>query len=64
MPLPSKDESLKKFTDKFMGDPEMVKKYPDSEQRYAVMMSYWKGKGKKVKKSVRLVLKVKGGLIK
>ena len=42
MPHPTKDEDLKSFTKKFMGDPVMVKDYPDIKQRYAVMMSVWK----------------------
>jgi hypothetical protein len=39
MPIPTrkKNQSLKDYTADFMSDPEMIKEFPDSKQRYAVM---------------------------
>lgn len=42
LPKPRKDQDLKEFTQTFMSNPEMVKDFPDSKQRYAVMMQTYK----------------------
>jgi len=46
MPKPTRGESYKEFTDRFMSDKNMVKEYPKTDQRYAVCMSQWKNKKK------------------
>lgn len=44
MPKPKKKESLVDFTKRFMSDKDMVKKYPNVKQRYAIMLSEYKRK--------------------
>lgn len=36
IPVPKADETKKKYLERCMGDPTMVKEYKDSSQRYAV----------------------------
>lgn len=42
LPTPRKDQDLKEFTKTFMGDPQVVKDFPDIKQRYAVMIQQYK----------------------
>lgn len=42
LPTPRKDQDLKEFTQTFMSNPTAIKDFPDSKQRYAVMMQKYK----------------------
>lgn len=44
MPLPKNGETQDEFMNRFMGNPTMVKDYPDEKQRYAVGMQKWRDK--------------------
>lgn len=41
IPTPSKDEQLKAFVNRCMGDPVMLKEFEGNSQRYAVCMNKW-----------------------
>ena len=49
LPAPGKKEREPAFVSRFMGDPDMVREYPDAKQRAAVAYSQWRrhGKGKR-----------------
>lgn len=44
MPIPKSGQTEEEFVKKFMSDAEMIDKYPDEKQRYAVCMSEWEKK--------------------
>jgi len=46
IPKPTKKESKKQFLARGMGDSVMVSEYPDTKQRYAILLSEWKKRGK------------------
>lgn len=58
MPYPIKKESKEDYIKRFMSSKEAIGDYSDEKQRYAVALSMWKKKGKSIKKSVRIVLKI------
>jgi|WetSurMetagenome_2_1015567.scaffolds.fasta_scaffold711474_1 hypothetical protein len=47
MPKPRKDETEQEFISRFMGDPVMVKDYPDQKQRSAIAYKEWNDRNKK-----------------
>jgi len=44
MPSPRANENRDQFLDRCMGDSEMLGKYAENDQRYAVCVSYWQNK--------------------
>lgn len=42
LPAPRDDESRDEFISRAMGNPSMVREYPDEKQRLAVAYSLWK----------------------
>lgn len=52
IPTPSKGEEQNAFRDRCMGNPTMVKEYPDQKQRAAICHSQWRKKPKKQEDNV------------
>lgn len=48
MPVPYKEESEKEYIGRCMGDPEIVKKHPDPDNRYMVCKGIYKTENRRV----------------
>ena len=44
LPKPTKDDTEESFVKRMMGNPTMVKEYPDAAQREAVAHSLWRNR--------------------
>ena len=42
LPPPRPTETREEFIERFMGDPDMVREFPNEKQRYAVAIETWR----------------------
>jgi len=47
LPTPREKETKEDFIKRSMGDPVMLREYPDQSQRYAITLNLWKEKSRK-----------------